>query len=64
MGEGRRSPLHLQAESLGLMTDWLEHYRQQAEQRFRRLDAVLAAMSEDERTGPPTTTPSSKGKRR
>jgi DNA-binding transcriptional ArsR family regulator len=64
LGEGRRSPLHLRAESLGLMTDWLEHYRQQAEQRFRRLDAVLAVMSEEERTRPPTTTPRSKGKRR
>jgi len=63
-GEGRRSPLHLEAESLGLMTDWLEHYRRQAEQRFRRLDAVLAAMRDDETDGPPTTAPSSKGKRR
>jgi DNA-binding transcriptional ArsR family regulator len=47
-GEGRRSPVHLEAESLDLMTDWLERYRRQAEQRYRRLDAVLARMNNRE----------------
>jgi DNA-binding transcriptional ArsR family regulator len=64
VGDGRRSPLHLEAESLGLMTDWLERYRRQAEQRFRRLDTVLAAMHDDEPTRPSTTAPRSKGERR
>lgn len=45
-GDGRRSPVHLEAQNLSLMTDWLERYRQQAELRYRRLDAVLAAMNE------------------
>jgi DNA-binding transcriptional ArsR family regulator len=62
--EGRRSPVHLEAEPLGLMTDWLERYRRQAEQRFRRMEAVLAAMTDDESTGPRTTAPSSKGEQR
>jgi hypothetical protein len=29
------------------MTAWIERYRRQAEQRYRRLDAVLAAMEEE-----------------
>jgi hypothetical protein len=29
-----------------LMTKWIERYRREAEDRFRRLDAVLAAMDE------------------
>ena len=32
------------------MTAWIERYRRQAEERFRRLDAVLAA--DDERGTP------------
>jgi hypothetical protein len=31
-----------------LMTKWIEHYRRQAEERYRRLDAVLAAMNDDD----------------
>ena len=30
------------------MTKWIERYRQQAEERYQRLDAVLAAMTETE----------------
>lgn len=37
---------------LDLMTGWIERYRRQAEQRFRRLDAVLAAMNADEPAHP------------
>jgi hypothetical protein len=32
---------------LDLMTAWIERYRRQAEQRYRRLDTVLAAMEEE-----------------
>src|SRR3954467_14494047 len=35
---GHRSPVHLEAEVLDLMTTWIEHYRQRAESRYRRLD--------------------------
>ncbi len=38
--------VHLQEEVFDLMDTWIERYRRQAEQRYRRLDAVLAAMSD------------------
>jgi DNA-binding transcriptional ArsR family regulator len=45
---GHRSPVHLEAEVLDLMTTWIERYRQRAEAQYRRLDAVLAQMSHDD----------------
>ena len=42
--EAQRRPCHLEAEVFDLMTKWIERYRQQAEERFQRLDAVLARM--------------------
>jgi DNA-binding transcriptional ArsR family regulator len=44
--DAQRRPVHLEAEVFDLMTKWIERYRQQAEERYRRLDAVLAAMNE------------------
>jgi DNA-binding transcriptional ArsR family regulator len=49
--DAQRRPVHLEAEVLDLMTKWIERYRQQAEERFSRLDAVLAAMDETDETG-------------
>jgi DNA-binding transcriptional ArsR family regulator len=51
--DGHRSPVHLEAEVFDLMTKWIERYRQQAEARHRRLDAVLAELAdlEDEEVG-------------
>src|ERR687889_2847748 len=46
--DAQRRPVHLEAQVFDLMTKWIERYRRQAEQRYRRLDAVLAAMNEDE----------------
>jgi DNA-binding transcriptional ArsR family regulator len=46
--DAQRRPCHLEAEVFDLMTSWIERYRRQAEERFRRLDAVLAEMAEDE----------------
>ncbi len=46
-GEAHRSPVHLEAKVFDLMTAWIERYRRQAEERYRRLDAVLAAMNDD-----------------
>ncbi len=54
--EAQRRPCHLEAEVFDLMTKWIERYRARAEERFSRLDAVLAAM-EDETSSPPTDTP-------
>jgi hypothetical protein len=34
--------VHLEAAVFDLMTKWIERYRQQAEERYRRLDDVLA----------------------
>src|SRR6195952_4854490 len=43
---GHRSPVHLEAQVFDLMTKWIERYRQQAEARYRRLDAVLAVLND------------------
>ena len=48
--DAQRRPRHLEAEVFDLMTKWIERYRQQAEERFSRLDAVLAAMDDDQET--------------
>ncbi len=47
-GEGQRRPCHLEAEVFDLMTKWIERYRRQAQERYERLDAVLADMRDDE----------------
>jgi DNA-binding transcriptional ArsR family regulator len=44
--DAQRRPVHLEAEVFDLMTRWIERYRQLAEERFRRLDSVLAAMDD------------------
>jgi DNA-binding transcriptional ArsR family regulator len=46
--EGHRSPVHLEAEVFDLMTKWIERYRQRAEARYQRLDAVLADINDEE----------------
>ena len=46
--EAQRRPVHLEAEVLDLMTMWIERYRRQAEERYQRLDAVLAELDENE----------------
>ena len=42
--DAQRRPVHLEADVLDAMTTWIERYRHEAEQRYRRLDDVLAAM--------------------
>lgn len=44
--QAQRRPVHLEAQVFDLMTKWIERYRRQAEQRYRRLDTVLATMEE------------------
>ena len=46
--EAQRRPVHLEAEVFDLMTTWIERYRQRAEARYRRLDAVLAEMNDED----------------
>ena len=45
--EAQRRPVHLEAEVFDLMTKWIERYRRQAEERFRRLDALLADLPDE-----------------
>ncbi len=56
--QAQRRPVHLEAEVFDLMTKWLERYRRQAEERYQRLDRLLAAMPED----PNRKSPTKKGK--
>jgi DNA-binding transcriptional ArsR family regulator len=46
--DGHRAPAHLEAEVFDLMTRWIERYRKEAEARYRRLDEVLATISDPE----------------
>ena len=46
--DAQRRPKHLEAEVFDLMTKWIERYRRQAEERYRRLDDVLAEMDTDQ----------------
>jgi len=58
--DAQRRPVHLEAEVLDLMTRWIERYRRQAEERYRRLDDVLRSMPDDPKDPndiPPTSPP-------
>jgi DNA-binding transcriptional ArsR family regulator len=41
-------PVRLQTQALDLMDTWIERHRARVEQRYRRLDAVLAEMRGEE----------------
>ena len=45
--DAQRRPVHLDAGLFDLMTKWIERYRQEAEERYRRLDALLGRMAVD-----------------
>ena len=44
--DAQRRPVHLEAEVFDLMTKWIERYRRQAEERYQRLDALLAEIDD------------------
>ena len=51
--DAQRRPVHLDAEVFDLMTKWIERYRRQAAERYRRLDVLLDVLSaEDSPTHP------------
>ena len=50
--DGQRRPRHLEADVLDLMTIWVERYRRTAQERFERLDALLARPGDE--PGPPS----------
>ncbi len=54
--EAQRRPVHLEAEVFDLMTTWIERYRRQAEERYRRLDDLLRTMPDTPHPVPPPTT--------
>ena len=53
--DAQRRPVHLEAEVFDLMTKWIERYQRQAEERFQRLDALLARMDDEGNLGDPPT---------
>lgn len=48
--DAQRRPVHLEADALGLMTEWVDVHRRRAEERYSRLERVLRT------TDPGTTT--------
>ena len=46
-GDSHRRPVHLEADVLDLMTAWIERYRRQAEERYRRLDTLLSTLDDE-----------------
>ena len=62
--KGRKAqtrPVHLEAEVFDLMTAWIERYRRRAEQRYQRLDAVLAKLNDVGPDRPAVPTPPTEG---
>ena len=59
--DAQRRPVHLEAEVLDLMTAWIERYRRQAEERYRRLDDVLASMPDGDTDTTTTDTTTERG---
>ncbi len=45
--DAQRRPVHLEAEVFDLMTKWITRYQREAEERFKRLDDLLARMDDD-----------------
>ena len=53
--DAQRRPCRLEPGVFDLMTKWIERYRRQAEERFSRLDAVLARLQDEEQSTTTTT---------
>ncbi|GAB3491267.1 ArsR/SmtB family transcription factor [Amycolatopsis cihanbeyliensis] len=47
--EGQRRPCHLEAAALETLTSWIDTHRLNVERQYRRLDAVLETMKEQEK---------------
>ncbi|TCN38835.1 DNA-binding transcriptional ArsR family regulator [Kribbella orskensis] len=46
--DGQRRPCHLNPTALEELTSWIDEYRLASERRFRRIDAVLQTVKEQE----------------
>ena len=51
--DAQRRPVHLEATVFDLMTGWIERYRRQAEERYRRLDDLLQRCSKKPESSKP-----------
>jgi DNA-binding transcriptional ArsR family regulator len=49
--DAQRRPCRLEPGVFDLMTKWIERYRREAEDRYQRLDEVLARMEDRESAG-------------
>jgi DNA-binding transcriptional ArsR family regulator len=49
--DAQRRPVHLDAAALERLTAWIDRYRLDAERSYRRLDALLAAMTDTPKKG-------------
>jgi DNA-binding transcriptional ArsR family regulator len=49
--DAQRRPVHLDAAALERLTAWIDRYRLDAERSYRRLDALLAGMTETQEKG-------------
>jgi DNA-binding transcriptional ArsR family regulator len=47
--DAQRRPCHLEANVLDLVTKWIERSRRHAQERYERLDVVLAELGDDQR---------------
>ena len=47
--DGQRRPCHLVPAALEALTSWIDEYRLETEPRFRRMDAVLTTIKEQEK---------------
>ena len=47
--DGQRRPCHLNPSALEALTSWIDEYRLTSERRFRRIDAVLETVKEQEK---------------
>ena len=45
--DAQRRPVHLDAAALELLTEWIDTYRLTAERNYRRLDGLLASLTEE-----------------
>jgi DNA-binding transcriptional ArsR family regulator len=49
--DAQRRPVHLDAAALERLTAWIDRYRLDAERSYRRLDALLATMTDTTKEG-------------
>ena len=47
--DGQRRPCHLEPAMLEALTGWIDEYRLETERRFRRIDALLTDVKEQDR---------------